>query len=328
KVGAKNFGVALVEEAVQLRDSGIVKEDILVFGPFAEEALSALVDYNLIPVVSVVDQLQILAKVKMPLRSHIKLNTGMNRLGFDESDLPIVKKLISENPQWQIVGVCSHLSQAEDYFSKDSYTLFQIHRLNDFIKKLELNVKYVHLFNSAGLIAHSMSAQHAMGARPGIALYGVKPELKNLNQEQVKKWQTLNLKPVMTLKSQVIAYHKLKTGEKVSYGGRWVAPRNSIIGIIPIGYGDGYHRLLSQKGVVLYRGQRAPVVGTVCMDYIMVDLTQILQNSHGEWQEEVILFGEGEGQNLAVEEIADLASTISYELLTGIGKRVPRKYVR
>ncbi|MCB9025090.1 MAG: alanine racemase [Bdellovibrionaceae bacterium] len=326
--GCKTFGVALIEEAQDLRESGVSTEDILVFGPFGKEAISTVRELNLTPVVSVMEQLQALVESRYELNIHIKLNTGMNRLGFDKKEWENLLIVLNNNPQIKIVGICSHLAIAEDYFDENSFSSYQIKEFKEGLKHFSIQANQAHLFNSAGLIAHSMSPTLSWGARPGIALYGVKPHLHNLSQKQKNIWNNLNLKPVMTLKSEVIAYHNLKKGEKVSYGGRWVAPRNSIIGVIPIGYADGFHRLFSQQGIIMYRGKTAPVVGTVCMDYTMVDLTDILTTTSGNWKEEVILFGESNNTILAVEEVAKRASTISYELLTSVSKRVPRIYVK
>ena len=329
KLGCHFFGVALVEEAIALREAGIDDASLLIFGPFGQEALSYVEDHLLTPVVSVMEQLRILIESQIPLNIHIKINTGMNRLGFDEEEWDDLLSLIQSNPQLRLEGVCTHLAAAEDFFSDNSFTQLQFKKFNDFINKIpHPRPPYLHILNSAGWIANYLAtdAPQAWGVRPGIALYGVKPLLRDLTSSQQEKWQSINLKPVMTLKSEIIAYHHVKKGEKVSYGGHWIAPRHSIIGVIPIGYGDGYHRLFSQQGIVMYRKHKVPVVGTVCMDYIMVDLTEAI-NSPPVWREEVVFFGENGQDHLAVEEVAQLASTISYELLTGIGKRVPRKYV-
>ncbi len=325
--GAKSLGVALVEEGVRLKESGIINEQILVYGPFGHEAIETVKEHDLIPVVSMLDQLDSLCSSGENFLIHLKLNTGMNRLGFSESELGSVAKLLHANPQIKVQGICSHLAQAEDFLVAGSSANVQLNNLKKMLSQLPVPAKFIHLFNSAGLLANSIAPQASWGGRPGISLYGVKPKLDGLGADQVIQWNQCNLKPVMTLKSEIIAYNSIKKGEKVSYGGTWVAQRNSHIGVIPIGYADGYHRTLSNSGSVMYRGKKLPVVGTVCMDYTMVDLTDVLRQSPDGEVKEVILFGEDSFGELPVEDLAKQAGTISYEFLAGLGKRVPRKYI-
>jgi len=289
-----------------------------------------MLKHGLTPVISQFNQLDILKSAmnsEQKVKVHLKINTGMYRLGMDMVEIPEAAKWFASQPNLKLVGLCTHLATTEDFYRKDGFTQIQLSRFKDALSVFPNFKGHVHIFNSAGLIAQTLSKVSAFGVRPGISLYGIKPDLLDLPKELAGAYADISLKPVMTLKSQIIAYHLLETGETVSYGQNWRAKSKSVVGVIPIGYADGYQRILSNRGLMLFRGQLVPVVGTVCMDYVLVDLTSVLGFCEGRIGEEVVLFGEQQGQHLSVEDIAERANTISYELLAGIGKRVPRQYV-
>ncbi len=328
KEGVTTLGVALIEEGVTLREQGVRDVGLLIFGPFDGEGAKIAHEYGLTPVVSGWKQLESLIDTKKEIQIHIKVNTGMNRLGFEEEKLCKLIEVLKSYPHLRIVGLCSHLSSSEDFFQPNSFTQYQIQKLLNVSKLFSLDPNKVHLFNSAGLISNYLSGgMHSFGARPGISLYGVKPPIDNLNAAQQEAWNEINLRPVMTLKTRIIAVHHLQRGARVSYGEGWIAQRDSVIGVLPVGYADGYHRLFSNRGEVLALGHRVPVVGTVCMDYTMVDLTEVFEQKKSLMGQEVVLFGEQGNSTLWVDEVADKVGTISYEILTGIGQRVPRSYI-
>jgi alanine racemase len=271
---------------------------------------------------------------------HLEFNTGMNRLGLRPNEAVAARAILQRTPELRLAGVCTHFFRGEDAGSDSGETQTQVLRFTQALEAFHGLAFHVHAFNSSaaanvaarirrgafdpkGALAGLMG--RPLGLRPGIALYGGRPAHD--------EGQTIDLWPVMTLKARVTQLHRLEPGEKVSYGGSWIAKRPTLIGVLPVGYGDGYFRALSNKGSVLVRGWRAPIAGTICMDYLMVDLTDIeIRTGPVALGEEAVLFGrqrasDGRSVDLAVDELASLAGTISYELLTSIGARVPRRFV-
>jgi alanine racemase len=328
--GATHLGVSLIEEGLKIREAGDVG-GLLTFGVFeGVESAKAVVDANLTPVISEWQQLEALKEIlkapKRPFKIHLKFNTGMNRLGFLAHEATKLREWCDQNPSIQVEGVATHLLRGDDAGAPggESEAQFAV-----FAKALEafkgLNVA-AHALNSSGEVnlsqrvadrkVLSQGIHWPLGARPGIALYGVAPT----NDENVD----LGLKPALKLVSHLVETRRMKKGDCVSYGATWKAERDSFIGVIPIGYADGIFRALSNKGSVLCRGVRAPIAGIVCMDLLMVDLTDIAGSI--ERGEEVILIGEQLGAEITATEIADLAQTIPYEVLTRLSSRVPRVY--
>lgn len=331
-IGIKTFGLALIEEALRLRSNGLEKERLLVFGSFDAQGAGPILQHKITPVLSLwseVEHLKNLLSSGANFPVHLKFNSGMARLGFDPSEASELKRKLEVDGKLKLTGVCSHLSHGEDAGENQGRSTRQFEILNSLKDLFGQKVDY-HLLNSAGglsLWAHDRMSEFHCGFRPGISLYGLPPEIHFHTPQAKEKWRKLPLQAALKLRSGVIHYHSLKAGETVSYGGQWTAARPSIVGVIPIGYADGYTRHFSNRGQMLYRGQRVPVVGTVCMDYTMVDLTDVLNNRFGEYAEEVVLIGE-QGQNcLGADEVAHWAGTISYEILTCVGRRVPRKYL-
>lgn len=320
QLGCQWVGVGFIEEAIKLRDAGLDLR-ILVMGLFEEEGANAILDYDLTPVLSDWRQIDSLSRVvrarkreKIPI--HIKFNTGMNRLGFDVKDAEKLHSLLSQQTSLQLEGLCTHLAQGEDAAEPHGRTQLQLEKFAQTTAFFASDL-YQHVWNCSGLINSPHRAR--LGARPGISIYGYLPDIHSRS--------TIAVRPVMSLKSQVIMYHQLRQGETVSYGGIWQAPHDSLIGVVPVGYGDGYPRSLSNKGVMLFRGRRVPVIGHVCMDYAMIDLSSFNGQSLRPG-EEVVIFGQQGNESIWLEELAKILNTISYELMTGIGERVPRKFVR
>jgi alanine racemase len=344
--GERIVGVALIEEGIRLRNLGLIDLDIFIFGPFDYLGAKAVIEHNFTPVVSSMYQLNELidalgATRKLSLKLHLKFNTGMNRLGFSYSEISEIKKKLQSHNKLKLTGLCSHLMSGEDLGCIDSETEKQILLFNKIVNEFkEYPQLQNHLLNSSGFLGSwALSKEdkknelNIFGVRPGIALFGVSPKFKN---EKINKYvlENLKLKPVMCLKSEVIQVHALSPGQVVSYGGTWTSKTKALVGIIPIGYADGYTRQHSNKGTIVVLGKKLPVIGTVCMDYTLVDLTKLLtegiiKSSQEVIGQEVVLFGRSQtGDGLPVESVAEKIDTIAYELLTCIGKRVPRQYLK
>lgn len=321
KAGARFVGVSLVEEGLELRKAG-VEIDILVFGTFYDsESAEECIQASLTPVISTFDQLQVLAEQTSSknVNVHLKFDTGMSRLGFSMDQISKLKSEVLKVPQLNLQGICTHLAKGEDFGLSEGFSAKQFEHFDKVIQSFADRNVYVHALNSAGLGALACESFKAKyGARPGISLYGQQPIV-----EKTK----LNLKNVMTLKSKIVSSRIIPAGQSVSYSGTWVSKRESLIGVLPIGYADGVPRNLSNNFSVLCRGQRVPVVGTVCMDYVMLDLTSLKSQlpSLGRG-EEIVLIGRQGNTELTALEWAQNLGTITYEIFTGISNRVSRVY--
>lgn len=310
------LGVALVEEGVELRQAGL-KSEILVFGPFDSAAVSEVKKHRLTAVVGTMEQLDQLIKARQEINIHVKIDTGMHRLGIVPEDVPKFLELLSQHQFLRPLGIATHIHSGSDR----SATQIQLKIFHQIKQMFSHDVLIPHVFNSSSFL-NVGRYQDAYGSRPGILLYGC-------NSQPAPEIET-NLKQVMTLKTNVVRYHFLKPGDTVSYNATWKASQRSVIAVLPVGYADGLHRSLSNVGEVLFRGQRAKIVGTVCMDYTMVDVTPIVGSAASDSLplEEVTIFGyDKEGKFLSVTEVASKAGTISYETLTGLGSRVQKVFV-
>ncbi len=329
--GCHSQGVGLIEEGMRLRKAGI-KSQVLLFGMFDERSAPEMLAQALTPVLSDWYELEILQKLlKKPLKVHLKFNTGMNRLGFEVGEAPRLRDYFAQNPLFDLEGICTHLMRGEDAGVLGGESEQQLILLEEAIGVFKGMNFSVHALNSSGLINYSermkldlpspQGAPWPLGARPGLALYGLTPA--TIDQVQ------LPLKPVLTWKTQIVKLHRLEVGDRVSYGGSWEAARKSLIGVLPLGYADGYPRVLSNRSATLCHGMRAPAVGTVCMDYFMIDLTDI-EKLHGQVAvgDEVVVLGSQGEQAISADELADKAGTISYEVMTHISDRVPREFIK
>jgi alanine racemase len=321
------FGVGLIEEAVRLRSAGI-KSPILFFGAIDRSSVHALGEYSITPVISDWEQLELIKLVakRKSVTIHLKINTGMQRYGFnyDMQTLQLLNEALNQLKNVKVDGIMTHLACGEDFSLKESFSRVQLRRFLDAYKTIpKLNKCLLHIFNTTGLISYSQSdLAHdvELGSRPGIGLYGYAPSLS---------WAVTHLQPILSLYSRIVHITRVKKGNSVSYGRSWTAKQNSIIGIVPIGYADGLPRALSNKGNVLISNQLAPVVGNVTMDNIMVDLTKIskIQGSDSLLGKDVILIGQDHGSNkILVSDWSKLTGTIEWEILTGISERVPRVF--
>lgn len=316
------FGVAFLAEGIQLRKSGIDRP-ILILGGIYPGQERKCVGYNLSTAIFSEEQARLLDAAAKSLyrkaRVHVKIDTGMGRLGIPHDDAPRFFQLLSRHPHLELEGVMTHLSVADELGPEGSaHTEEQLRRFQigvDAARSAGFSPRFVHLSNSAATV--SALCTECTLVRPGIALYGVLPSPDFAGR--------LTLSPVMSFRSRVAMVKSVPEGTPISYGRRYVTGRPSVIASIPAGYADGYPRSLSNRGEVLIRGGRAPVAGTVCMDWLMADVTDIPGVTPGD---EVILFGaDADGNRIAVEEVAAWGGTIPYEILCGVSKRVPRIYL-
>ncbi len=325
-----HLGVGLIEEAVHLRENQI-EAPLLFFGLFDSQSSKALIKNKITPVISAYEELEILRKelsANQKIKIHLKFNTGMNRLGLEISEIPKLRKFLDENKNFDLEGTCTHLLVGEDAGS-DGDSFKQLEKFFEADKSFQDKIHFRHALNSSAAANLYLREKHLLksvppsvrdlGARPGISLYG-----GEVATQEVGK---LDLRPVMSLKSKLAMLHKVKKGEVVSYGGRWRAPVDSLVGVVPIGYADGYFRNLTNSGEVLCHGFKVPVVGTVCMDYFMIDLTAIVPQNKIEIGDEVVLFGKQKDKQILASDLAKKVGTISYEVLARISERVPRIYI-
>jgi alanine racemase len=302
---ADAFGVSSIEEGLQLRAAGVTQPVCLLEGFFTADELPLLSQQRLEPVVHHEAQLRALATApaSSPLTVWVKVDTGMHRLGFPPVVVPEVLKQLRGTPAVAGVRIMSHFARAE--FSNDAVTQSQINDFASLTRNLGLETS---LANSAGILA--WPASHLDWVRPGIMLYGASP----LEQQGAA---ALDLRPVMTLESALIAVQPRKKGDAIGYGGDWRCPEDMPVGVAAIGYGDGYPRHAPPGTPVLVNGRRVPTVGRVSMDMITLDLRSQPQAKIGD---PVVLWGQG----LPVEEVAEKAGTLSYELLCHVTERIPR----
>ncbi len=331
KEGQRQFGVALVEEGIELRQAvpaNLSKGlEILAFATFNESGVQALIQNQLIPVISEWGQLELMLRGAPPgarYPIHIKFDTGMHRMGFQPQDAEKIREHLRRTDQLRLQGVCTHLSDGDDFAQSQGRSQSQIKKFQDLLPVFASFQPQVHILNSSALLAHWIGSEGQLspwGARPGLALYGVWPD-GTAGSDQV------SLLPVMSVKSHLVQIHSLEAGERVSYGGRWVAPEPSWVGVVALGYGDGYPRGLSNRAVMLVRGQEVPVIGSVCMDYTMVDLTGVVTATGSlAVGEEVLILGQQGSAGITAERLASLNQSISYEILTAFGLRMPRVFI-
>jgi alanine racemase len=307
------LGVAYADEGVELRKAGI-NLPVMVMNP-EESTFDAITENNLEPDIY---SFELLNRLDSFLKQsgmqqypvHLEIETGMNRLGFNAAEIKKLGDLLNQTNSFKIKSVFSHLAASEEV-SQDEFT-FQQHKkfvgASDELEKL-LGYSFIrHISNSAAIIRHPQLQMDMV--RLGIGMYGI--DSANTNSPE--------LQPVATLKSTIAQIKYLETGESVSYNRKGIVKRNSIIATIRIGYADGYMRRFGNGvGKMVVNGQLAPVIGTVCMDMTMIDVTDIPDTKEGD---EVIVFG----NELSIKQIAEWAGTIPYEIMTGISQRVKRVY--
>ena len=315
------FAVATIEEAVELREAGI-KKPILILGYTFPDTYEYIVANDIRPAVFKADQARGLSdeamRQKRQVFFHIAVDTGMNRIGVKpvEESLHFISG-VSWLPYVDMEGIFTHFARADE--REKQPTIAQIEKFNYFVELCRqegINFRYRHCSNSAGIIDHREANMDMV--RAGITLYGLMPS-DEVRQDKIA------FKSALELKSHIVYIKYIAPREAVSYGGTYVARSERRVATIPVGYGDGYPRSLSNKGWVLIHGHRAPILGRVCMDQFMVDITDIPDVSE---YDEVTLIGTDGKQSISAEDLGDLSGRFNYELVCDINKRVPRTYIK
>ncbi|MDO4555695.1 MAG: alanine racemase [Lachnospiraceae bacterium] len=317
KIGVDRFAVAFAEEGMMLRKGGI-HNPILILGYSHESQYETILKYNLTPTVFTYETAKGLSeaavRAKKTIPIHIKLETGMNRIGFfpTEETMKIIEK-IKELPGIFLEGMFTHMARADETEKVTARKQMDIYM--GFVNKLEergISIPVKHVANSASII--DLKDFKLDMVRSGIMTYGLYPS-KEVSTEQIR------LKPAMEWKTYIVNLKEIEPGDGVSYGHIYVASEKRKIATLPVGYADGYPRSLSDRGRVLIHGEYAPIVGRVCMDQMMVDVTDIPEV---KLLDEVTLMGCEHGKQITAEEIGDMAGSFNYELVCSVSKRVPR----
>ena len=313
--GATCLGVAMPEEGGELRRGG-VEAPILVLGLIPPEKAHKSIAYRLDQTICTLELAETLNQIAGasagPIKVHIKVDTGMGRIGIAPSHVLEFARKVSQFPNLKLEGVYSHLPSADE--EDKTNTKKQIAIFQQLLREMEhagFKVPRKHIANSACVL--DLPESYFDLVRPGIMIYGLYPS-RDVSRE-------LLLKPAMTVKTNISYLKRVPSGTPISYGSTYRTKKESLIATLPVGYADGYNRLLSNRGAVRIRGQYAPVVGRICMDMCLVDVTGLVDVSVGD---EVVLFG----KDPTADEIAEKIGTISYEVLCTLGKRVPRIYTR
>lgn len=316
------LAVATAEEAMILRHAGLCKP-ILVLGYCFPYAYEDLIRYDIRPTVFREDTIEELSScaVRMgkPIRVHVKVDTGMTRLGIrpDDSGVAFVDKVLRAEGI-ELEGMFTHFARADE--TDKTSAKEQLKQIQDFMarteRELNFRIPIKHCSNSAG-IAELPEANMDV-VRAGIMIYGLWPS------EQVSR-EIVRLRTVLSLRSRIVYIKEVEAGVPVSYGGTYVTPKKMRIATIPVGYGDGYPRGLSNKGYVLIHGKRAPILGRVCMDQFMVSVDEIPEAAEGD---EVTLIGTDGNLEITMEEVGELSGRFNYELACDLGKRIPRAYIK
>lgn len=316
------FATATIEEAMILRKCGI-KKPILILGYTFPCSYEEMIKNQIRPAVFKLDMAQKMSEAAMrvgqKIMVHIKVDTAMSRIGIkpDESGLQFINQL-KKLPGIEIEGIFTHFAKADE---ADKTAVFeQLKRYRDFLSEVEkqcqIKIPLKHCSNSAGII--ELPDANMDIVRAGITLYGLWPS------DEVDKG-IVSLKPALSLKSHIVYIKTIEKGTQVSYGGTFEAEKQMRIATIPVGYADGYPRSLSNKGYVLIRGQKAQIIGRVCMDQFMVDVTDI---EGVQEYDEVTLIGQDGDNHIFAEELGDLSGRFNYELVCDLGKRIPRVYLK
>lgn len=319
--GVKTLAIATLQEAITLRDGGITCP-IIMLGITPEMYSATLIEYDIIPVTSSFDNAAAISAaaevIGKTIEAFVAVDTGMGRIGFLPDDEAVTEiKKISSLSNLKIKGLFSHFATADE---KDkAYAESQLSHYNSFYEKLKqsgLELPFRTFANSAAIM--EIPTAHYDAVRPGIILYGCYPS------SEVDKNQ-LSIKPVMSVKANIIHLKNVPSDFSVSYGRKFTTQRESLIATLALGYADGYPRYLSGKGRVIVNGVYAPVVGNICMDQCMIDVTDVPNVKLGD---EVVLMGSQDGLTILADEIGEKTGTINYEIVCAFGQRLPKVYVK
>ncbi|MDD5348273.1 MAG: alanine racemase [Candidatus Omnitrophica bacterium] len=312
--GVDWFGVASIDEGIKLRKHGI-RLPVLVMGLILKEDIPPLFTWDLVPTVCTLDFARALDREARRRRRrigvHIKVDTGMGRIGVEQDEARTLVGKIVRLARLKIEGLFTHFAFADMDWEFTHHQIELFNRLVQDLRSGGIEVPLVHSANSMGLLAYRNG--HFTMVRPGLVLYGLHPQ----------EGMGVRFKPVLSLKTKVLYVKRLPEGRGISYGHIYVTPKKTTIVTLPIGYGDGYPRNLSNKGFVLIKGKRFRISGRVCMDQIMVDVG----NTRVRVGDEAVLIGSQKKEVVTTEEVARLAGTIPYEIVCGLGSRIPRVYI-
>jgi alanine racemase len=322
KLSVTAFGVAFLAEGIQLRKSGIDRPILILGGTYPGQEKKCI-GYNLSTAIFSAEQARLLnyvaGKLYRKAKVHVKVDTGMGRLGISHEEAGVFFKKMKGMKNLELEGIISHFASADELDENGrSYTARQAEIFNRVVteaKEEGFAPHYVHIANSAAAFDRDLPFCNLV--RPGITLYGALPSADFAGR--------MDLRPVMQLKSRIAMLKWVDPGASISYARRYVAAERTLVASVPVGYADGYSRALTNRGEAVVRGKRARVAGTVCMDWIMLDVTHVEGVSVGD---EVLLLGCDPGGNCVhAEEIAAWTGTIPYEVFCGVSKRVPRVYL-
>ena len=306
-INIKNLAVATYEEAMELKSAGI-NANILILGSIRNDEIISSVKEGIFFTVYDISQLYFLETIDTGnINFHLKIDTGMNRLGIDKKEIAESINIIKRNKLLKLKGVYTHFPESNKVGSH--FTINQIDEFNKIILSFKNNIDnidFFHIGNSSAI--YNFPTSHLNMVRPGLAIYGISERIDD------------NLYPLMELKTSVIKIRDITKGDSVSYGRTFIAEKDMKIGVIPIGYADGLPRALSNKGKVICKNVECNIIGRVCMDLTMIDMSNVRDPIIGD---EVVIFG---SDKLNTNVIANLAQTIPYEIICGISKRVKRIY--
>ena len=314
-IGAGYLGVATIDEAIELRRNNVSCPILALSGVMPWENVESFADNHVTPTVINFESLDRVARYRgsEPLKVHVKVDTGMGRLGFSLGEIGTLRERLGKMRNLQVEGLMSHFASSE---RRDDYGARQVEAFREaieFFASAGIAPRFVHMSNSAGICGYPEA--HFTMVRPGIVLYGSYPD-KTLRG-------SLRIKPVMKWTSVVCFVRTLPAHSSLSYGRTCVTDRETRVAYVPIGYADGYQRTLSNRGAVLIKSERCRILGTVCMEWVLADVSRVPGVSPGE---EVIIMGGAGAEAITADELADAAGTIPYEILCGVSRRVPRHY--
>lgn len=317
--GLAMLAVAFTDEAKELRNAGIDVPILVLFDPDIDDIFS----YNLTPVISDLKTAVSIARkaerVRQTVNVHIKVDTGMGRMGITGDAVREILE-IAQLGGIHVDGVMSHFSEAD--LADSSFAQHQISKMKATQRHLSekgLDVPFFHMANSAAVL--TIPESHFDAVRPGLMLYGYSP----LRQAEFKAYYPTELAPAMTVKTRLVSVKRVQSGTPISYGRTFTTKRSSVIGVLSVGYADGFSIRFSNNSEVIVRSRRVPIVGRVCMDLTMVDITDIEDVSEGD---EVIIIGKQGNETIDAVELARKADTIAYEILTSLGNRAKRIYTK
>ena len=313
------YAVATADEAMALIDDGR-KKPILILGISFAEQFDTIIRNDIRPCVCDFDTAEKLSEIAVAkdkiCHIHIKIDTGMSRIGFQvNEDTANIIAEIAKLPNVEVEGIFTHFANADELDKTPTFVQMDLFKhMCQMLKQRGVNIPIKHCSNSAGIV--DIPEANMNMVRAGIILYGLWPS------DEVNK-RSMDLQPVMSLKSHISYIKDLEEGRKVSYGGTYITPHTQRIATVPVGYGDGYARSLSNKGYVLVRGQKAPICGRVCMDQFMIDVSQIEGVKVGD---AVTLLGQDGQYQITMEELGDMSERFNYEFACLLTPRVPRVY--